>query len=101
MVSKGFRPLAGPGRSPGLAFLDWRSALVVYSVMNEYNPVGQDALSNCRPCGLVQCAHMESCREAAGMTVNGAVSAPARRRTDGVDGLLVLSKCDPGGSALA
>jgi hypothetical protein len=57
MVSKGLRPLAGPGRSPGLAFLDWR-ALVVYSVLNEYNPVGQDGAKYCRPCGLVQSSNM-------------------------------------------
>ena len=56
MVSKGLRPLAGPGRSPGLAFLDGlaTNAGGVYSVMNEYNPVGQDGAKYCRPCGLVQ-----------------------------------------------
>ena len=39
-------------------FLGLRPTLVAYSVMNEFNPVGQYGAKYCRPCGLVQWAVM-------------------------------------------
>lgn len=35
-------------------FLGLRPTLVAYSVMDEFNPVGQFGAKYCRPCGLVQ-----------------------------------------------
>ena len=47
-------------------FLGLRPTLVAYSVMNEFNPVGQYGAKYCRPCGLVQWAIMRAHGRASG-----------------------------------